>query len=290
MKKNTSSESAKGVAAYRMIESIRPEEDRIIYDPYAKLFLEEKSKKWIQSPVRLLFLKFIGNLKFPGFRGALVARSRFMNECIKDCFPDDFKQLVILGAGYDMSAYCFRDVLVDARIFEVDHPNTQKEKVSTIREQIKSIPDNVTYVPVNFDTDYLKDLLLTHGYSPLKKTLFLWEGVTYYLGKESVEKTLNFIVNNSAKGSKLAFDYFPPEVIDGTSTDRLGKVLLQFVKKLGEPFKFGVKKDQIENFLKHHGFSTVHQISSIKIRDIYFHGKNKNRKVSELFNFVCATT
>jgi len=290
MKKNISSESAKGVAAYRMIESIRPEKDRIIYDPYAQLFLEEKPKKWIQSPVRLLFLKLIGNLKFPGFRGALVARSRFMNECIKDCFPDDFKQLVILGAGYDMSTYCFRDVLVDARVFEVDHPNTQKEKVSKIREQIKNVSDNVTYVPVNFDTDDLKDSLLTHGYSPLKKTLFLWEGVTYYLEKESIEKTLDAIVKNSAKGSKLAFDYFEPEVIAGTSTDRLGKTLPKFVKKFGEPFKFGVEKDQIENFLKHHGFSSVHQISSIEMRDIYFHGKNKNRKVSDLFNFVCATT
>ncbi|MDM8535162.1 class I SAM-dependent methyltransferase [Desulfobacterales bacterium HSG17] len=290
MKKKISSESAKGVAAYRMIESIRPEKDRIIYDPYAQLFVEDKPKKWIQSPIRLLFLKFIGNLKFPGFRGALAARSRFMNECIKDYFPDNFQQLVILGAGYDMSAYCFRDVLVEARVFEVDHPNTQKEKVSKIREQIKDVPDNVTYVPVNFDTDDLKDALLTHGYSPLKKTLFLWEGVTYYLEKESIERTLDFIVNNSAKGSKLAFDYFPPEVIDETSTDRLGKVLPQFVKKFGEPFKFGIEKNQIENFLVRHGFFNVHQISSTKMKDIYFNGKNKNRKVSALFNFVCATT
>ncbi len=164
MKKNRSSESAKGVAAYRMIESIRPEKDRIIYDPYAQLFLDSRQKKWIKNPIRLRFLKFLGNLRFPGFRGALVTRSKFMNECIKDCFPDDFKQLVILGAGYDMSAYCFRDVLVDAKVFEVDHPNTQKEKVPKIKEHIENVTDNVTYVPVNFDSDNLKASLLSHGY------------------------------------------------------------------------------------------------------------------------------
>lgn len=290
MEKNKSSESAKGVAAYRMIESVRPEKDRIIYDPYARLFLDSKSKQWILSPVRLLFLKCLGNIKFPGFRGALVTRSRFMNECIKDCFPDDFRQLVILGAGYDMSAYCFSNILADANVFEIDHPSTQKEKKAKIKEHIKNVHDNITYVPVNFDTDDLKTSLLARGYSPVKKTLFLWEGVIYYLEKDSVEKTLDFIVENSAKGSKLAFDYFPPSVIDGTSTDRLGKALKKFVEKLGEPFKFGIEKDQIETFLNDHGFSSFYQTSSIEMKDIYFHGKNKNRKVSDLFNFVCATT
>ncbi len=290
MEENKSSRSAKGVAAYRMIESIRPESDRIIYDPYAQLFLDNRSKKWIQSPIRLLLLKFLGSLKLPGFRRALVTRSRFMNECIKDCFPDDFEQLTILGAGYDMSAFCFRDILADATVFEVDHPSTQKKKVSKIKEQLKSVPDNITYIPVNFDTDDLKSSLLANGYSPMKKTLFLWEGVTYYLEKKSIESILNFIVNNTPKGSKLAFDYFAPEVIKGTSPDRLGKALPKFVKKHGEPFKFGIKKNQIELFLKRHGFSNVHQISSIEMRDIYFQGKRKNRETSDLFNFVCATT
>lgn len=290
MQKNRSSETAKGIAMYRMIESVRSEKDRVFFDPYAQIFLESKWKKRIQSPIRLALLKFLGNLKYPGFRGSLATRFRFMNESIKGCFPGDFSQLVILGAGYDMSAYCFRDDLVDATIFEVDHPNTQKEKQTKIKKHVKNIPKNITYVPINFETDDLKESLSVAGYHKSEKTLFIMEGVTYYLEKESLEKTLGFIVKNSEKGSKFAFDFFSTEIIDGTSTDRLGKAMLQLVTKMGEPYKFGIEKDQIKPYLKHHGFSDVFQTSSKEVKDLYFHGKNKNRKISDLFNFVCATT
>lgn len=290
MEKNQSSETAKGVAAYRMIESIRPKKDRVIYDPYAELFLDKKWIKWIRNPIQVLFLKFLGNIKFPGFRGSVIARVRFMNECIKECFPNHFNQLVILGAGYDMSAYCFRDILADANVFEVDHPSTQIEKLSRIQNQVDQIFENITYVSVNFETDDLKNSLLTRGYSPSQKTLFIWEGVIHYLDKESVEKTLDFVVENSAKGSKLAFDFFPPEVIDGSSSDRLSKAMQKLVSKVGEPYKFGIEVDSVEKFLKNHGFTKIHQTCSSEVKNTYFHGNNKNRKISDLFNFVCATT
>ncbi|MCP4577298.1 MAG: hypothetical protein GY846_13560 [Deltaproteobacteria bacterium] len=45
-----------------------------------------------------------------------MARVRFMNECLKECFPTDHTQLVILGAGYDMSAYGFEHILRNANI------------------------------------------------------------------------------------------------------------------------------------------------------------------------------
>ncbi len=289
MKKNNSSETAKGVAAYRMIESIRPEKDRVIFDPYAELFLDRKWIKWIRSPIRILLLKFLGNVKFPGFRASVVSRVCFMNECIKDCFPDHFGQLVILGAGYDMSAYCFSNILADAKVFEVDHPNTQIEKVSKIQNRVDQIPENITYVPVNLDTDDLMSALLAKGFSPLEKTLFIWEGVTYYLERESVEQTLNFIAANSARGSKLAFDYFPPEVVDGTATDRLGRQMYKLVKNLGEPYKFGIETDQIDAFIKQCGFSDIELTSSREIRKKHFHGSNKRRKISDHFNYVCAT-
>lgn len=195
----------------------------------------------INNPFIKWFGKLYGKFKFPRFYSTIIARIRFMNECIKECFSGDYTQLVILGAGYDMSAYCFRNILSKAKVFEVDHPITQKDKVAKINEHIQNIPDNITYVPVNFDTDDVKESLITSGYVPSEKTLFIWEGVTYYLEKESVEQTLDFIIDNSAQGSKVAFDYFAPEVIDGISTNRLGKELYKLVAKLGEPFKFGIK-------------------------------------------------
>jgi methyltransferase (TIGR00027 family) len=288
MDKKRSSTSAQGVAASRAIESMRPDHDRVIFDPYARLFLGPKFLKWIDNPIRQWLLAFMGNLKFPGYRGSIIARVRYMNECIKACFPDEFGQLVILGAGYDMSAFCFKDLLTNALVFEVDHPETQKDKLDKLRRHIENIPGNITYVPVDLETGELKKSLLNSGYDPSAKTLFIWEGVTQYLEKESVEQTLKFIGENAASGSKLAFDYFPPEVVDGTSTDKLARELRKLVAKNGEPFKFGVKADDMENYLKRYNFVEISHSSAPEIRDAYFHGDNKRRKVSDLFRFVCA--
>ncbi|MBT3255050.1 MAG: class I SAM-dependent methyltransferase [Deltaproteobacteria bacterium] len=290
MHKSKSSDTAEGVAAYRAVESMRSEKDRVIYDPYAQIFLGNKWQKIIYNPIYKLIMKLLGKFKYPGFYISVIARVRFMNECIKQCFPGEYTQLVILGAGYDMSAYCFRDILPNARIFEVDHPSTQKDKLAKIKENIKDIPDNITYIPVNFEMDDLKESLISSGYAPSEKTLFIWEGVTYYLEKESVEQMLEFIVENSARGSKVAFDYFPPEVIDGTSTERLGKVMYKMVKKLGEPYKFGITVEEIDNLLKKHHFTDIGKYSSSDVRDTYFHGDYEKRKVTPIFNFVCATT
>ena len=291
MQKNKPSETAEAMATHRAVESMRPENDRVIYDPYVKLFIGSKRQKLLNSPFRLwLMMKLLSWLKFPGVHSSIIARARFMQECIKKCFPGDFTQLVILGAGYDMNAYCFRDILSHAKVFEIDHPNTQNDKITKIKEHIKNIPENIVYVPVDFETDDLKKSVIKNGFSPSEKTLFLWEGVTYYLEKESVEQTLQFIIENSAHGSKLAFDYFPPEIVDGISKDRATKELHKVVKKLGEPYKFGIKSDEIDTFLTHHNFTTIHKSSSKDIRDTYFHGANKKRKVSHLFNFVFATT
>ncbi len=290
MRKNKSSGTAEMTTVYKAIESIQPEKDRVIYDPYAMLFLGERWKKLIKNPFSLWFMKQLGKIKYPGFRNSIIARVRFMNECIKVCFPGDYKQIVFLGAGFDMSAYCFRDILSDARVFEVDHPNTQNDKIAKIKEHIKDVSDNITYVPVNFETDDLKESLTANGYVTSEKTLFIWEGVIYYLKKEAAEQTLDFIIHNSAKGSQLAFDYLPPEVINGTSTDRLGKKMQSSLKKFGEPFKFGITGHEIDKLLKKHGFTDIRKCSSIEARDTYFHGNNQTRKVSSIFNFVCATT
>ncbi len=120
----------------------------------------------ISKPIYLWLLKQRGKFRYPGFRNSVIARVRFMNECIKECFPHDFSQLVILGAGYDMSAYCFRSILNKAKVFEVDHPYTQNDKLAIIKTQTENPPDNITYVPVNFETDDLIESLIANGYAP----------------------------------------------------------------------------------------------------------------------------
>ena len=69
------------------------------------------------------------------------------------------------------------------------------------------IPKNVTLVPINFNKESLISVLEKAGYDKSEKTLFLWEGVIYYLDSESVEATLEFVSQSSHSESIIAFDY-----------------------------------------------------------------------------------
>jgi O-methyltransferase involved in polyketide biosynthesis len=55
-------------------------------------------------------------------------------------------------------------------------------------------------------TDHWLDNLAKADFDPRKPTFFLWEGVTYYLSREAMEKTFRTIAK-IAPGSVVVFDY-----------------------------------------------------------------------------------
>ena len=76
------------------------------------------------------------------------------------------------------------------------------------------------------------------GFEPDEPSFFLWEGVTMYLDREAVEKTLRMIAS-TASGSVVAFDYFNSDVIESHSLSmRYTRAVL---KATGEPITFGIE-------------------------------------------------
>jgi methyltransferase (TIGR00027 family) len=170
----------------------------------------------------------------------------------------------------------------------VDHPNTQSFKIKKIREIFASIPENVIYVSIDFETETLGQKLFNNGYNSSKKTLFVLEGLVMYIPPSAVDEILSFIVENSAKGSAVIFDYYPESVVDGTCKLEIGENIRNHLIQLGEPLQFGIKEEEIEDFLMQYRFSNVKNVTSKDYKKAYFHGKNENRDVCELLYFAHA--
>ena len=111
-------------------------------------------------------------------------RTRFIEERLAAAIEHGATQLMILGAGFDARAYRLTDLLRNLRVFEVDQPSTQEYKRRRIHETAIEVPANLTYVPVDFRRDKLKDALLAADYDSTQVTFFIWEGVTMYLPKK----------------------------------------------------------------------------------------------------------
>ena len=282
------SKMAEGMAMQRFGESAKPEDERICYDPYAVHFISpeiikfgmkrpKEAKKKVEQMEKL----------FPGLSSSIMVRVRYFDDFTKKSIVDGIEQLVILGAGYDTRAYRI-DELKNIKVFEVDHPNTQSFKIQKIEEIFGSVPDHVVYVPVDFEKDTLGQKLLDNEYDNSKKTLFIMEGLIMYIPPKAVAKTLLFIVENSGKGSRVIFDYYPESVVDGTCELEIGTNIRNHVAEQGEPLQFGIKEEKIQDFLTEFGFSRIQNVTSEDYKDLYFHGKNGNRNVCELLYFAHA--
>ena len=114
-----------------------------------------------------------------GFRAAIVARARFVEDLIAEQADQGVTQYVILGAGLDTFAQRNPDLASRLRIFEVDQPGTQAWKRHRLIELGYRIPDWLHLVPVDFEAgeDWLKKLTRA-GFDATRPALVVSTGVT----------------------------------------------------------------------------------------------------------------
>lgn len=287
-----SSRSAIGVTMARAWESNRPPDARVCYDPFAIRFITGKPKflckmmmrKW----PRLIFNAIVREPVRPAIVGYVPLRTRFIDEQVLASIRDGLEQLVILGAGYDSRAYRFDELRNGVKVFEVDHPATQASKLDRLKEVVGAIPEHVVHVSVDFETQDLEERLRQNGYKTNRKTLFIWEGVTYYLEADAVDQTLAFVANRSKPGSSIVFDYLLDDVLDGTSGLPLATDFLDFVEKIGEPCKFGIQPLNLDAFLSERGFRTIEHVSVEQCKQAYHTPAHEGASVLGIFSMVHA--
>jgi methyltransferase (TIGR00027 family) len=280
--------SAQGALRWRATESLRPDDERICYDPVAGRLM---GPFW-SCLTRNGFIKrrFIRQLdrEETGMANWIVGRTRYIDDLVKAEVEQGIRQLVILGAGYDTRAYRLHELEEQVKVIELDHLATLKFKVAKVKIALKSFPKNLAYVPIDFSVDSLEAKLVPKIYDRNLRTLFIWEGVTMYLRAEAVDQTLAFIAGNSGKGSSVVFDYYFESVVDGTADSMEVKKLRQTAARLREPLLFGIREDSIGEFLSSRGFDLVQNLSGKSVEDAYFKGKGQQRKVFPLIAIVSA--
>ncbi len=273
MKQDQSSQSAMGVALFRAIESTKPEDRRICYDPFARAFIPTVSYILVKLIVDSGLYERMG----PGAVGFIVVRERYIDDYLKSTLAEGLDQVVLLGAGLDTRAYRIPGI-EKTRVFEIDYPATQQTKQNGLKKVINPLPEYVTFVPMDFNTQSLEERLPGSGYDEQAKTLFIWQGVTYFLEAKGVDSTLAFIANHSGPGSAVIFDYMYNEIFQDPNNS-YGKALKRASRMSGEEYMFGIDRGQEEAFLTQRGFQNVHNMTLEELKARYFTGPNAGRTV-----------
>ena len=95
------------------------------------------------------------------FRAFMAARSRYTEDRLVDAVANGIGQYVVLGAGLDTFAY--RNPFPALRVFEVDFPATQEWKRGLLHQAGISLPEALTFVPLDFEHKALDDGLRESG-------------------------------------------------------------------------------------------------------------------------------
>ncbi|MGA7206123.1 MAG: SAM-dependent methyltransferase [Specibacter sp.] len=180
------------IAAARAAESARP--DKLFDDSWADALAGETGRAMLAAAPENPFLP---------------VRTRYFDDCIlAACRPDS--QLVLLGAGMDTRA--FRLALPGScNVFELDHSESLAAKDAILGTAQPGCPRSCVAADL---AQPWQGPLLAAGFDPSRHTVWIAEGLLFYLSSVAVEGLIADTAALSAPGSLFLADTFGTGLLD----------------------------------------------------------------------------
>jgi methyltransferase (TIGR00027 family) len=223
-------------------------EDHLILDFLPRLARILVKRAWIRGPLMALMERGA-----PGIAGALLCRTRAIDDVVKAGIARGLRTVVILGAGLDTRPYRLAE-LRDAAVLEVDLPAVQAFKKTKLARRFGTLPEHVRFVPIDFNTERLDAALAKGGLDAREPAIFIWEGVSQYLHPATVDEVLRTIASRP-KGSELVFTYVLLEVVTGHFRADRSEAFRKGASRRPEPWLFGIEPSGLETFLGDSGLT-----------------------------------
>jgi methyltransferase (TIGR00027 family) len=268
MKEGRPSLTANLVAGVRALHDAMPERERLFDDGVAA----ELVPGWLavpalvarRAPFAAKLMRTAARIVSADLSEHVVLRTRAIDDALRSALGDgatdprsrsadkDVRQLVILGAGLDSRAERMPE-LATVPVFEVDYPASHAFKIARLGD--RAAASRVKRVAIDFERDRLGDVLGAAGFEAATPAFFIWEGVTVYLGVETIAETIAALGALAAPRSRVAVTYSPRT---GSSMPRwaepIGKAL---GSAIGESLRGFVSPDVIHTFFERSGFEIV---------------------------------
>lgn len=225
-----------------------------------------------------------------GFRAAIVARARFLDDLVAEQVAAGVDQYVLLGAGLDTLAVRRPDLTAGLTVFEVDQPGTQTWKRRRLVETGLGVPEALRMVPVDFESgEPWWDALVAAGFDPARPAVVASAGVSMYLTKEATAATLN-VLSGLAPGSTVVMTFLLPiELVD--ESDRRGlEMSTKGAAASGTPFISFYAPEELVAMAREAGFPEARHVPSTVLGDRWFTGRSDGLRPSTGEDLLVATT
>jgi len=190
--KSSLAETAHWTAAARSMETLR--EDALFADPWAAALAGKAGEAWLARSAGNAF----GTLP-------MVIRTRYFDDFLKEgVWQQGLRQVVILAAGLDTRAYRL-EWPTGTILFELDKPEVLAYKQGILDPAGAKPSCERIAVAADLSADWV-DSMVENGFTASAPTIWLLEGILFYLPNEIIGTILEQLSSVSAARSRLGFD------------------------------------------------------------------------------------
>jgi methyltransferase (TIGR00027 family) len=194
-------------AHFRHRESLRPEAERILADPFAARLAEDhpalRLLAWLEP--RVPAIRRTGEVQAT----AHCVRHAAIDALVREALADGFGDIVLVGAGYDMRASRFP--VEGSRWFELDQPAVAARKEALLRDVPGVTP--VRRAAVDLRRDDPLPALRAADWEPSSATCFVVEGLVHYFERERVHDLLTTLASGGPR--RVVLSWIEPAMSHG---------------------------------------------------------------------------
>jgi len=252
-------------AIMRALHQAVDDDPKILTDPIAPRLIDaDEDQGWLAPLLNHPFAK--------QWRAGFALRARYAEDSLAEAVERGAGQYVVLGAGLDSFAYRQPPWAHALKIYEVDHPLSQRWKQHRLKAAAIAVPSNLRFVPIDFERVAIPEALRATDFAFGTPTLFSWMGVTQYLTLDAIDATLRLVLS-LPPSSEIVFSFILPQAaISGVEADALAAAA-QRAAEAGEPWLTRLHAGELASHLRSMGFSRVVPLTPGQARRRYFENR-----------------
>lgn len=213
-----------------------------------------------------------------GAQGYIVhmgMRKLMIEQEICRAIDNGVKQVIICGAGYDITSLYLHKKYNDVTFFELDLGETQIYKLKALNDLQEKLDFNkLKFIQCDLSENTWHSTLANNGFDSTKPAIVICEGFTPYLEKKSITVFLKILQKHilNHPDSKLVISFINKD----DDTSKVAKFILKSNK---EEYKCNINLEDVPKFLNQYDLSIEKYITR---KD--FQEQANNDKVVEFIN------
>ncbi|PYK09896.1 MAG: hypothetical protein DME61_05005 [Verrucomicrobia bacterium] len=213
------------------------------YSLQTRLLLKIIRQGWFRP-----IAKLIERVTIQGILLHYVLRKKCIAALARSALGNGTTQVVIIGGGFDPLSFELHENFPGVRLWEIDHPATQLQKV---RPFPKIDAERLHFIPVDLNAAALNgEALIKSGFDPAHRTFWIAEGLLMYLPAEIFSLLIKTLKGLSASGSQFAFTFMEKQSDDRIRFHSQSKLVDWWLRERSEPFLWGTTRGGLIDLMR----------------------------------------